>query len=617
MQRLAAAAAAGLAAFFALCWTLAPAQPPAADRASPAAATTPADPIPHDIDRSPIDLVLSYDGTWLATANQTSHSVSLVNVADGAVLDEVAVGKRPAAIALGPDGRHLLVSGSYSGDVTVLEVLSDKLHVRRTIRTGFDPHGIAVAKDGRTAYVALTSAAKVAVLDLDAGVVRSEIEVGLWPRSLALSPDGSRLAVGCSGDRAIAVVDVEKGKLDYRQEFSGINIGHLKVTADGKHVYFPWMIYRQNPISIENIRKGWVLASRVARVKLDGPATREAISLDVPRRAVADPYGIDFTSDEKRLVVSSSGTHELLLYRMHDLPLVAAGGPGDLIDQRLERDRDRFDRLDVGGRPMGLRIARDDRTVYVANYLLNCVQVVDLVDKKLLHAISLGGPEAPSLARRGEAIFYDAKRSLDQWYSCHSCHYEGGTNAVTMDTHNDGSIRTFKTVLPLHGVVQTPPWTWHGWQTDLRAAMAKSITSTMIGEEPKAEDVDALIAYLETLDLPPNPFRRPDGSLSESAERGKAVFGSEAAGCANCHSGPHFSDGQIHDVGLGSPSDVYKGYNTPSLLGLYRRTRLLHHGRAKALEGLLTDLHNPAKVTGQGELTAQQRGDLIEYLKSL
>jgi cytochrome c peroxidase len=186
-----------------------------------------------------------------------------------------------------------------------------------------------------------------------------------------------------------------------------------------------------------------------------------------------------------------------------------------------------------------------------------------------------------------------------------------------MDTCNDGSDRTFKTVLPLYNVTHTGPWTWHGWQKDVTAAMKKSITDTMQGPAPSDDDVQALIAYLDTLKAPASPYREPSGDLSAAARRGELVFRSEKAGCANCHSGAYFTDGQVHDVGLGSPKDVYKGFNTPSLLAVHSKVRYLHNGRAKSLEEVLTEYHNPAKVTGLGELTADERKDLIEYLKSL
>ena len=95
------------------------------------------------------------------------------------------------------------------------------------------------------------------------------------------------------------------------------------------------------------------------------------------------------------------------------------------------------------------------------------------------------------------------------------------------------------------------------------------------------------------------------------------MFNSEKAGCANCHRGPEFTDGEIHDVGLGSPKDVYPGYNTPSLRGVYRKVRLLHHGRAASIADVLHELHAPQNVTGKGELSADELADLVEYVKSL
>jgi YVTN family beta-propeller protein len=266
---------------------------------------------------------------------------------------------------------------------------------------------------------------------------------------------------------------------------------------------------------------------------------------------------------------------------------------------------------------MALRFARDGRRVFVANYLANSVQVVDLEARQVVRTIALGGPREPSLARRGEAFFYDGRRSLDQWYSCHSCHYEGHTNAQAMDTRNDGNNGTFKTVLSLRNVTHTGPWTWHGWQKDLGQAVRKSVTDTMEGKAPSDDDVRAMLAYLETLRVPPNPHRLPDGGLSDAARRGEKVFAGARAGCARCHGGRYFTDGKVHDVGLGSPRDVYKGYNPPSLLGVYDRVLYLHDGRCTTLEEVLRGPHNPERVTGRGGLSEAELSDLIAYLKSL
>ncbi len=567
------------------------------------------------LDRSPVDVVLSLDETWLATANQTSDSVSLVRTSDGKILGEISIGRRPVDIALHPDGRHLLVTSSYGGKLHVLEVAADSLKLKAELELGFQPYGLALTRDGSTAYVAQADADRIAIVKLDPLAVEGHIPVGRWPRYLALSSDERRLAVGTSGDRGITLVDVAGREVLNTEKFVGLNIGHLQLSPDGDSVYYPWMIYRRNPITAANIRLGWVLASRVGRIRFDGSPTREGLSLDPQGRAVADPHGIGITSNQERLVVSAAGTHELLLFRLEDLPFREIGST-DHIDGRLLRDKDRFDRIELGGRPMGLQIARDDQHVFVANYLDNSVQVVNLADRQVTRRIALGGADEPSLVRRGEAIFYDARRSLDQWYSCHSCHYEGGLNSIAIDTMNDGTTMTFKSVLPLQNLAQTAPWTWHGWQVDFAAAMRHSLTTSMLGPEPTDDDVEALSAFLQSLPAPPNPYVLETGTLSDAALRGKALFESDRAACAQCHSGPHFTDGQVHDVGSGGSSDKYQGYNTPSLVGVFRKVHLFHDGRGESLEHLLRGAHAPQHVQGE-ELSEAELQDLIAYLRTL
>ncbi len=569
-------------------------------------------------DRSPVDLLLTRDEKHLLTVNQTAGTVSLVRLADSRILDEVRCGNRPSALALTPDERRVLVTATFSGELHLLELKDGRLRPGAVLRLGFEPRGLAISADGKLAYVALTSGHKVAVIDLTTRQVVHQIPVGRWPRYLALSADGKRLAVGVNGDGGVAVVDPVARKVLFTEDFAGLNLGQMQISGDGQFVYFPWIVYRRNPITANNIRLGWVLASRIARVRLDRAARREAIALDPPGQAVGDPHGLALSPDERWLACAASGTHELLMYRLKGLPWQDYGGPGDHIHPDLRSDRERFSRIPLGGRPMAVRYQRDGKRIYVANYLLNAVQVVDPAERKVVRTIALGGPKEPSETRQGETIFYDAQRSLDQWYSCHSCHYEGHTNAQVMDTRNDGRFGNFKTVLTLRNVTHTGPWTWHGWQKDLNAGLRKSMVDTMLPNgAPSETDVKALRAFLDTLQSPPNPYLQADGSLTEAAKRGREVFRGEKAGCVRCHSGAYFTDGKIHDVGLGAPQDVYRGFNTPSLTGVHDRVLYLHDGRASTLEEVLKGAHDPDKVLGRGKLTETELRDLIEYLKSL
>ena len=131
------------------------------------------------------------------------------------------------------------------------------------------------------------------------------------------------------------------------------------------------------------------------------------------------------------------------------------------------------------------------------------------------------------------------------------------------------------------------------------------------------QEVEALIAYLGTLQGPTSPHRGTEGKMTEAMIRGKAVFESEKAGCATCHRGEYFTDNKAHIVGLEEPGDMYKGFNPPTLRGVYDRMYYLHDGQARTLEQVLRGPHSPEKVTAGGKLTEAEIKDLVEYLRGL
>lgn len=565
--------------------------------------------------RGPVDLAAIPGSNLVVTANELSQTVSLVDYANRKVLQELNVPGRPFSIDRN-DNNLIGISCRDTGKISFFQFSDGRLIPAGTIEVGFEPAGLCLTN--KSAYVGLLATGELAAIDLEKMQLVTRIPVGRWPRYCAVDSEGERVAVGLSGDSEIAVVDVVKQEVLYREPVSGgINIGHLSIGKDSQ-VYFPWMVYRSNPITVGNIRRGWVLASRIARIPMTGPQYREAIALDVPGEAVADPVGIGLSADDKQIAVTSSGTHELLLYKKSRLPFVGAGGPGDLIDRKLQFDREGFVRIELGGRPMGLEFLADGR-ILIANHTSDSVQIVRTDSRSVEADISLGAPPDDDEKRKfhlGMEIFFDAERSLDQWYSCHSCHLDGRTNAKPMDTWNDGTELTPKTVLPLYNVTSTSPWTWHGWQEDLRASLQNSFVSTMQGHEAEATDVDALMTYLASLKMPESPFLS-DSTSKEPARRGEKLFRSDAFGCAECHTGPNFTDGLMHDVGMVREKDYYKGYNTPSLRGVYHKTRFLHDGRAKTLERVLTKYHRPDEIGGGAEPTDEELQDLIAYLKTL
>jgi cytochrome c peroxidase len=162
----------------------------------------------------------------------------------------------------------------------------------------------------------------------------------------------------------------------------------------------------------------------------------------------------------------------------------------------------------------------------------------------------------------------------------------------------------------LRNVTHTGPWTWHGWQKDLAAGVKKSLTETMFGPQPSTDETRALVAFLATLDHPPNP-NKP----TEATKRGEALFRGKAK-CARCHKGAHYTSDGVYDVGLEPDGSPYRLWNPPSLRGVWDRGPYLHDGRAKTLDELLRKYHTPEKLGGDA-LTDDERGDLLAFLRSL
>lgn len=574
-------------------------------------AATAARPQPH---RSPSDVVVLPGGRRALTANQGADSVSLVDLAAGKVLAEARCGRRPVAVACSADGRVAAVSNSWSDSLTLFDIHEESLRFRGELPVGHLPRGLVFAPDGRSLYVAQAGDNEVVQIEVPGGKVLRRWPAAREPRGVALTRDGRYLVAASARSAQLRCWDTQTGKLAWEQTLDGsFNLHGLTLAPDDRHLATAQVHHRNHTFIKSNIEQGWALNSRVGRLDLRDagtPAFRQ-IALDVRNKAVGDPTAVAFNAKGDLLAVAAAGTQELLLFKAEAISWVG-GEPGDFIDSLVQDDESKFRRVPLGGRPLAVQFVGD--LAVAANYLLDAVQVVDVKAGKVAKTIQLGGPEKPSLARRGEAIFYDAKRSHHEWFSCHTCHPDGHTSGRAFDTLNDDSASNAKMSPTLRGVTRTGPWTWHGWQKSLEASVEKSLTQTLWGKKPTREEVDAVVAFLGTLEHPPNP-RVKDGKLSPSAQRGKELFQGKAR-CARCHQGDYYTSTMNYDVKLPPDGSAYDTWNPPSLRGVYDRGPYLHDGSAETLDELLRLPHAPEKLGGK-PLTAQERRDLIAFLESL
>ena len=111
----------------------------------------------------------------------------------------------------------------------------------------------------------------------------------------------------------------------------------------------------------------------------------------------------------------------------------------------------------------------------------------------------------------------------------------------------------------------------------------------------------------------------PAGSFdAAAAQRGRAVF--EGAGrCASCHQGDRRTQEALHAPGETGMDGAYaarratRRYRTTPLRGLWQHPPYFHDGSARTLAAVVDHYERTLGV----RLTAAQKTDLVEYLKSI
>jgi cytochrome c peroxidase len=160
------------------------------------------------------------------------------------------------------------------------------------------------------------------------------------------------------------------------------------------------------------------------------------------------------------------------------------------------------------------------------------------------------------------------------------------------------------------------------------------------GSDVSAENVGkALAAYQRTLLAGNAPYDRykagEAGALSEPALRGMKLFFNQAH-CAACHSGPSFSDGAFHNIGVGIKNEVVDigrqkvsgllgdrgSFRTPPLREIARTAPYMHDGSMRSLEEVVEHYDKGGTPNPQLDeeikplkLTPQQKRDLVVFLR--
>ena len=592
---------------------------------------------------SPVALVPASDGASLFIAAATANAVIVTDAADGRVTGRFELPGPPTGIAIAADGRRLFVTcESPVNALCVLDARTGRLEA--CVRTGHTPMSPVPSADGKAVFVCNRFENSISVIDPDAGAEAARVAVVREPVAVALTPDGQLLLVAghmpqgrIDGEEvAIAVAAVDTASRQVRREIRllyGSSQGRgICVSPDGRWACVTHLLAHFN-LPTTQLERGWMNSNALTLIDVAELRMLNTVLLDDVDHGAAYPWGVAWTRDGGRIVVTHAGTHEVsvidapqLIGKLQAMP--AALPPGQTVDytrpSHVAADvpsdmsflvdlRRRIELPGNGPRAVALIGER----AFAGGYFSDDVLAVDLAaERPRPQSYALGERREMSAARRGEMLFNDATICFQKWQSCASCHSsDGRIDGLNWDLLNDGigNPKNTKSMLWSH---RTPPAMSMGVRDTAETAVRAGIHHILFTVQP--EDVAwAMDEYLTRLEPMPSPHLE-SGQLSAAARRGRDLFGDAQVGCATCHPPALFTDMKPYDVGTGGPLDrTGHEFDTPTLVELWRTAPFLHDGSAASLEEVLTSRNAADRHGKTSHLTPSQIADLAQYLLSL
>jgi YVTN family beta-propeller protein len=599
---------------------------------------TAADP-PRSRYPSPIEVAVSPDGARVYVLCEGTDEVVVFDSSRGAIVRRIPVGRVPKGLSITPGGQRLYVANSWSN--TVSEIDTETLAVLRTLPAGFEPNAALADKAGRFLYVANRVSGDISVVDLASGQEVKRLAAGRGASYLALSPDGA--FVYCThiyplpaGFRTapyseITVVDTARQiVVDRPRLHNAAGVFHVALSSDGR-LGIAAQLRPKNLIPLAHVEHGAVMGNSLSVFGEDiGDVVQ--VSIDELDRYYTPPFGIAIAADKSVAYVSTTGSDSVTAVDLAALVrFIRSSSPEErrMMANDLSASANYvLARIPVGHAPKGLALSPDGRRLYVANRTGDDVTIVDTATRRPVGVIALGAPASLTTERRGERLFYSARFAFQGHFGCANCHLEATFDGLSWDLEPDGFGKDIVDNRLLEDVADTAPFKWNGANPNLETECGPRTEKFFYrAESYNGEELIDLVAFIKSIPLRPNSLRLPDGQLTPAQERGKALFErdrrkdgvliADGNRCAVCHSGPHYTNRQMADVGTGKPTDRSPVFDTPQLSNVGLTAPYLHDGSARTLEEIWTAFNPNDRHGVTNDLQKDELNDLIEYLRIL
>ncbi len=285
---------------------------------------------------------------YVYVGNQNSWNVTVIDVANDAVVTTIGGVFRPHGVAITPDGNRAYVTNyGYGKTVSVIDTEINTV-VDTVNGVGNDPGGIAITPDGTRAYVANRVSNNVSVIDIATNSVIATVATARYPVSVAITPDGSYAYVANQTGYAITIINTVTNLVEDTINDGKRHVG-IAITPDGSRAYVA------NDID--------------SSFSVIDTATNTVITT-VPTGGT-HPYWVDISPDGSRAYIPNVSSDNVSVIDTESNTVVAI--------------------VDVGTSPFKVAVTPDGTKAYVGNVGSGDVSVIDTKTNTVKTTIDAGG----------------------------------------------------------------------------------------------------------------------------------------------------------------------------------------------------------------------------------
>ncbi|NYJ04386.1 serine/threonine-protein kinase [Petropleomorpha daqingensis] len=283
-----------------------------------------------------------------ATPSSAAPSQSIaVPTVDG---DPIPVGPSPGYMAVAPNGRFAYIANRTAGVVTVFDTTLNTTTATIPIQAA-PPQFVTFSPDGSVAYITVTNADytynAVVFVDTKTNSVTATVPVGLRPFAPSTSPDGKLLFVPLHNEGRVEVLDTTTAK-EVGSYVVPKNPHWIAISADGHTAYTA--NHESGVVTVLDLTQGGKVVTTIP--------------------VGTSPHSIQISPDGSRVSVVNFDSNNVSVIDTATNTVVAT--------------------IPVGAKPQDLTYAPDGRHFYTANVNGGTVSVIDTATNSVTATIPTG-----------------------------------------------------------------------------------------------------------------------------------------------------------------------------------------------------------------------------------